>query len=172
MKIHLRKANTTDAPEIWDILQYAIKRRKLEGSKQWQDGYPNPEVIQSDIANEVGFVITEKDEIIGCCTLFINVEPLYKDIQGKWLTNGNFIAFHRLAIKETHVGQGLAPEILELMEQYARDNNIYSIKADTNFDNLAMLKIFKKMGYTYCGEINTRKRPRKAFEKVISTSLS
>jgi hypothetical protein len=28
-----------------DILQQAIARRKADGSNQWQDGYPNPEVI-------------------------------------------------------------------------------------------------------------------------------
>lgn len=168
MKTHLRKANTTDIPMIWAILKDAIKRRKLDGSQQWQDGYPNIEVVQSDVDNEVGFVFTEKDDIIGCCTLFINYEPLYKDIQGKWLTDGDFIAFHRLAIKETHVGNGLSSRILESIEEYARDNNIYSIKADTNFDNSPMLGLFKKMGYIYCGEINTRGRPRKAFEKVTS----
>lgn len=168
MNILLRKANNSDVPEIWNILQDAIKKRKEEGSRQWQDGYPNPQVIQSDIDDSVGFVVSSEDEIIGCCTLFINHEPLYKDIQGKWITDGDFIAFHRLAIKKTHIERGLASQVLRLIEQYARDNDIYSIKADTNFDNLPMLMLFKRMGYTYCGEINTRGRPRKAFEKVIS----
>ena len=47
-----RKAQISDIPEIWIILQKAIQRRKEEGSNQWQDGYPNPEVIQNDIEKE------------------------------------------------------------------------------------------------------------------------
>ena len=52
-------------------------------------------------------------------------------------------------------------------EEIALKNNIISIKVDTNFDNIAMLKIFEKLGYTYCGEVQLRAGIRKAFEKVI-----
>lgn len=170
MNNHLRKAKQEDFPIIWKILEGAIARRKNDGSRQWQDGYPNPKVIQSDIDKKVSFVFTENDQIIGCCSLFINDEPVYDEIQGEWLTNGDFIAFHRLAILESHVGKGLSSKILEFIEEYARENEINSIKADTNFDNPAMLRLFEKMGYTYCGEVNVRKRARKAFEKVISST--
>ena len=49
MNYNFRKATITDAPKIWIILQQAILRRKADGSNQWQDGYPNPEIIQQDI---------------------------------------------------------------------------------------------------------------------------
>ena len=167
MSYQLRRANQRDVPEIWSILQEAIAKRKVEGSQQWQNGYPNLKVIQSDMAKEASFVLTEKEEIIGCCSLFINDEPIYNEIDGEWLTTGDFIAFHRLAIKASHVGKGLSSKILELIEKYAQENKIYSIKADTNFDNPAMLGLFKKMGYTYCGEVNVREKPRNAFEKIL-----
>ena len=168
MSDYLSKAKQDEAPIIWAILQDAIQQRKKDGSRQWQDGYPNLKVVEEDISKGVGFVFRTNNKIIGCCSLFINEEPLYSEIDGKWLTNSDFIAFHRLAIKSSHIGKGWATKILECIESYALKNNIYSIKADTNFDNLAMLKLFKKMKYTYCGEINVRQRPRKAFEKVLS----
>jgi hypothetical protein len=40
MTYNFRKATTSEIPQIWDILQQAIARRKEEdGSNQWQDGY-------------------------------------------------------------------------------------------------------------------------------------
>ena len=51
MNYNFRKAEVTDISEIWVILQQAIKRRKNEGSNQWQDGYPNLEVVKNDIQN-------------------------------------------------------------------------------------------------------------------------
>jgi hypothetical protein len=39
---NFRKATPPEIPQIWDILQQAIIRRKNDGSNQWQDGYPNP----------------------------------------------------------------------------------------------------------------------------------
>ena len=44
-----RLAKSTDISQIWDLLQMAILRRKQDGSNQWQDGYPNMQVIKDDI---------------------------------------------------------------------------------------------------------------------------
>jgi len=168
MNYHFRKATIAEIPQIWEILQSAILRRKADGSNQWQDGYPNPEVIQKDIEKGIGFVLTEDDTIIGYSAVLVNDEPAYAEIKGKWLTNSDFVVVHRVAISDKYLGKGLAKKILEFIEAYALNNNIYSIKADTNFDNLAMMKTFEKAGYTYCGEVYFRGSPRKAYEKVLA----
>ncbi len=167
MIYHFRKAVPADIPPIWDILQQAILRRKADGSQQWQDGYPNPEVIQEDIEKGVGFVLTAENTIVGYSAVLINDEPAYAQITGKWLTNADFVVVHRVAISEKHLGKGLAQKILKFIEDFARNHNIYSVKADTNYDNLAMMKTFEKAGYTYCGEIYVRGGLRKAYEKVL-----
>ncbi|MDO3693941.1 GNAT family N-acetyltransferase [Wenyingzhuangia sp. chi5] len=167
MKNQFRKATLDDVIAIWDILKQAIERRKQEGSNQWQDGYPNLEVIKKDIEKHVGFVLTENETIVGYAAVLINDEPEYENIKGKWLTDDDFVVFHRVAISENHLGKGLAKKMMSCIEQYALDNDIYSIKADTNFDNVAMLGIFKKLGYAYCGKVYFRNSPREAYEKSL-----
>ena len=54
------------------------------------------------------------------------------------------------------------------LDDFARSKKVYSIKVDTNFDNLAMLAILEKLGYAYCGEVVFRESARKAFEKVLT----
>lgn len=168
MKTTFRRAVLIDISEIWTILQQAIIRRKKDGSAQWQDGYPNLEILQNDIDSNAGFVLVNADIIIGYTAIFINDEPEYANIEGKWLTNENYIVFHRVAISEQHIGQGFANRLLENIETFALQNKIYSIKADTNFDNLAMLNLFQKFNYTYCGEVYFRGSARRAYEKVLS----
>ena len=167
MNYSIRKAVASEIPEIWEILQQAIFRRKEEGSNQWQDGYPNPEVVQKDIYKGAGFVLTEDEDIIGYCAILINDEPEYEKIEGEWLTHDNFIVVHRVAISDKYLKKGIATKIFEFAEEFARSNNIYSIKADTNFDNPAMIKIFQKLNYTFCGQVYFRVTPRKAYEKVM-----
>ncbi|HLW30024.1 MAG TPA: GNAT family N-acetyltransferase [Brumimicrobium sp.] len=167
MTINFRKANHEDALIIWSILQQAIARRKADGSNQWQDGYPNLESVQSDIQKNAGYILTENDKIIGYCAVLINNEPEYANIQGKWKTNGNFVVYHRVAIAESHLGKGLAKKMLEFIEKFALKNKIYSIKADTNFDNGPMLALFEKLDYEYCGEVFFRGSARKAYEKTV-----
>lgn len=163
-----RLAVDSDAATIWGILETAIIRRKLDGSEQWQDGYPNPEVIANDIDKSAGYVLTQDDAIIGYAAVFVNDEPAYDSIEeGKWLTNGDFVVIHRIAVAEGHLGKGLSGIILKYIKRLALEKNIYSIKVDTNFDNLAMMKIFEKSGYQYCGKVFLRGKPRRAYEKVI-----
>jgi GNAT superfamily N-acetyltransferase len=152
---------------IWKILQQAIQRRKADGSDQWQNGYPNPEVIQNDIEKGIGFVLTDGGKVIAYSAVIINDEPAYAAITGKWLTNDDFIVVHRVAISEDYLGKGLAQKMFKFIEDYALSKDIYSIKVDTNFDNAAMLRIVEKLGYTYCGEVYFSGSPRKAFEKIL-----
>jgi GNAT superfamily N-acetyltransferase len=171
MNYNFRKAALSEITPIWEILQQAIIRRKEDGSEQWQDGYPNPQVVQNDIEKDQGFVLLEEKNIIGYSAVLINDEPAYAKIEGKWLTNDDFIVIHRVAISEKYLGKGLAKMIIGQIENFALDNNIYSIKADTNFDNIPMMKIFENLGYTLCGEVYFRGSPRKAYEKVLAQSL-
>lgn len=167
MEYTFRKAESADLPLIWDILQQAIIRRREDGSNQWQDGYPNPSVIQTDIEHGAGFVLTDKGIIIGYVAILVNDEPEYAKIEGEWLTNGDFVVLHRVAVSENYLRKGLAKRILGFVEEYAIENHINSIKADTNFDNIAMMKTFEKLGYVYCGEVYFRGSARKAYEKVL-----
>ncbi len=167
MNYHFRKADTSDIPEIWVILQQAILRRKNDGSTQWQDGYPNPEVIKKDIENGYGYVLTEEKTIIVYCAVVVNYEPEYLKIEGKWLTNLDFVVIHRLALAENYLGKNLSKTMIEFVEDFAKSNNIYSIKVDTNHDNIPMMKIFEKSGFTFCGIVHFRGSPRRAYEKVL-----
>lgn len=171
MQQQFRKATNTEVPQIWEILQQAIARRKADGSNQWQDGYPNLEVIQSDISKNAAYVLTENEIIIGYVALLINDEPEYYNIEGEWLTNGDFVVFHRVAIAENQLGKGMAKKLLLHIEEFATANNIDSIKADTNFDNIAMIAVFEKLGYQHCGQVYFRGSARRAYEKVLTKSL-
>ena len=168
MEYIFRKATLNDLPQIWVILQNAIQRRKEDGSNQWQDGYPNPQIVEKDIEQGAGFVLADGDSIAGYCAILINDEPAYSEIKGKWLTDDDFVVFHRVAISEDHLGKGLSGKMLNYIEDFARNNNINNVKADTNFDNGAMKHVFEKAGYVYCGEVFFRGSSRLAYEKLLT----
>lgn len=167
MNYEFRKATPNDAPHIWKILQDAILRRKADGSNQWQDGYPNPEIVQNDIEKGIGFVLTDCETILCYSAVLINNEPEYENLQGEWLTNGDFVVFHRVAIAREYIGQNLSKKMIDFIEAFALANNIHSLKADTTHDNFAMMKIFEKAGFVFCGIVHFRGSPRRAYEKVL-----
>lgn len=165
-----RKANEQDSDEIWKIIEQAIERRRIDGSKQWQNGYPNLQSIHFDIEKGQGYVLEISGKIAVYGALIFNDEPAYENIDGKWLSEGDFLVVHRVAVEETFHGQGLVRTFFEKIEDFALQNQVYSIKVDTNYDNGAMLHILKKLEYTYCGEVFLTGAPRKAFEKILKLS--
>ena len=163
----LRKAQIPEAEIIWQILQQAIERRRKDGSNQWQDGYPNLEVVKTDISLGKGYVLEIDNAIAAYAALVFNDEPAYKEIIGDWLTNDDFLVIHRVAVSNDFLGKGIAVLLFQKLEGFAKENQVFSIKVDTNFDNLAMLHILEKLDYQYCGEVYFRGSARKAFEKVL-----
>lgn len=167
MYYEFRLAEPADIPEIWEILQQAIGRRSAEGSEQWQDGYPNEQIIAADISSHNGFVIEYEHAVAAYAAIIYNDEPAYEQIEGKWLSVQPFYVVHRLAVAERFLGKGFAKKIFAEVEKLAAAEGVRSIKVDTNFDNKAVLGILENLGYVYCGEVYYRGAPRRAFEKLL-----
>ena len=163
----LRKAEIEDRDIIWGIIQQSIERRKQDGSTQWQNGYPNLGTVESDIAKGFGYVLTVDGEIAVYAALILHDEPAYSTIEGAWLSDGEFVVVHRVAVDEKFAGQGMVKKLFDHIEVFTKSHGIQSIKVDTNYDNLAMLKILESKGYSYCGEVLLAGGMRKAYEKII-----
>jgi GNAT superfamily N-acetyltransferase len=163
----LRLATTFDANIIWEILQAAILQRKIDGSTQWQNGYPNEETVAIDIQQGYGYVLEENNIIIAYAAIVFGDEPTYQVIKGAWLSNQPYVVVHRVATAPALKGKGIATELFLRIEKLALEKNVLSIKVDTNFDNIPMLKIMDNLNYTYCGEIFVSGFPRRAYEKLL-----
>lgn len=166
--IEFRKATSHDIPQIMEIIAFAKESRRLDGSNQWQDGYPNQISIETDIENGNGYVLAQNNDILFYAAIIFDIEPAYEAIEGKWLSQQKYAVIHRMAVAEKAKGRGLAQRMMQEAETLSLKNYIFSIRIDTNFDNIPMLKLVEKLGYTYCGEVYFRGSARKAFEKILN----
>ncbi|MCX6211874.1 MAG: GNAT family N-acetyltransferase [Bacteroidetes bacterium] len=165
--MNLRLANPEDKNTIWEILLAAIEQRRKDGSDQWQNGYPNEQTVITDIQNGHGYVLVDNQAIIAYAAIIFGIEPTYTDIQGQWLSNGDYAVVHRVATAEALKRKGMGANLFLLIEGLCVEKNVFSIKVDTNFDNVPMLRILDKLNYTYCGEIFFSGASRKAYEKLL-----
>ncbi len=166
-ELALRCAQPADSPAIWAIIQQAIEQRRRDGSDQWQDGYPNADTIDRDIQRGYGQVLLRDGHIVAYAAVIFDRDPAYDTIEGHWLTTGEYVNIHRVAVASAAKGSGMAKSLLRLVEGLVVGRGVHSIKIDTNFDNGPMLAVLDKLGYSYCGEVLMRGAYRKAFEKVL-----
>ena len=167
MEIKLQKATPAQLPQIWAILQQAIAQRKADGSLQWQNGYPNEEVVAADITAGNGYAFLHNNQVIAYIAILFGVEIPYTSIEGRWLTEGAYATLHRLAVADAVKGKGLAGQLLTLAEDYCARRKVPSIRLDTSTDNQQMLRTAARLGYTYCGIVYQGGAPRNAYEKVL-----
>ena len=182
--MNFRKSTFDDVDRILEIIEKAKIELKKLGLDQWQNGYPNREVIENDVKNRISYVleeISEKDgksknqsskKIIGTIVLSPKKEAPYSKIEGKWITNDDYIVIHRLAVDSEIKNRGIATKILEFSEEECIKNKIFSIKTDTQENNEPMKKFLGKNGFSYCGVIYLDREPdigekRIAYEKII-----
>jgi RimJ/RimL family protein N-acetyltransferase len=164
-----RKATSADIPAMMAIFIQAQASLKALGVNQWQNNYPNTGVIGQDLDNGTAYVLTMDGSVIATATIIFNYEPTYDRIyEGEWLSCGEFVVVHRVAIDNRFKMKGVASYILNEVEKMAVQSNIPSFKIDTHKDNLPMRKTLEKNGFTYCGRIVLADgNSRVAYEKLI-----
>jgi ribosomal protein S18 acetylase RimI-like enzyme len=169
-----RKATLGDIHDIMNIIVKAQTYFREQGIDQWQNGYPNDQIIKDDINDGNSYVLLVNDIILGTAAILFGIEKTYEVIyNGKWLSDGEYATLHRIAIDSNFWGLGLASTILRKAEKLCIENNINSLRVDTHEDNLPMQGLLKKNGYNYCGIIYLEDGSKRlAYEKMWERSQS
>ena len=167
-----RQAQSCETDRIMQIIRQAQARMHAAGSRQWQDGYPAPGHISADIGRNRGYVLCKPGvegplSVIAYGAVVFDGEPAYGAIDGAWLTGGDYVVLHRLAVADGEKGRGVAAEFLHRVETLAQGRGVKAFRIDTNFDNQTMLQLLERTGFTYCGKVVYRSGERLAYEKRI-----
>lgn len=167
--MEFRKSTEADIDEIMKIINQAQQYLKGQNIDQWQNNYPNIQVIKQDILDESSYVLTEGDLIIGTVCISFDGERTYDKIyEGQWKSNQDYAVIHRIAIRDEYKGRGYSGYIIKKAEEMCLKRNVHSIRVDTHKDNISMQKLLAKQGFEYCGLIYLGDgSPRIAFEKLV-----
>ncbi len=171
--VSLRQATEEDLPALLDILNGAIELLRRRGIDQWQDGYPNEDVLRADIGRGELLAVLHGEEIAGFLNFSTREEPGYAAISdGKWTPGLPYCVLHRGAVAAKYRGTGLADRMLALAEQRARELGLKAVRTDTHRKNKAMLRLLRENGYRYRGNIRWPVEPGhddvgQAYEKLL-----
>lgn len=167
--MHIRISTQADLLRLMEIFTEARQTIAALGIDQWQDGYPNEQVILQDIALNRSYCLEENGQIWGTFVLVAG-EPCYDRItEGNWLTpDQNYIAIHRVAVSVAKRGQGLPDLIMSYAAGHAAALEKNSLRIDTHRGNLVMRRMLEKQGFIHCGTIYlTSGASRVAYERLL-----
>ena len=106
MEIRLAFPNEVDA--IMQVMEGAKKCLAESGSDQWQNGYPNADIIIDDIISGQAYVALEEGELLAYAAVTKSPEKSYEAIyEGNWQGGeSEYLVFHRIAVATDVQGQG------------------------------------------------------------------
>lgn len=167
-------ANAEDVPHIMAIFRECIAKMASEGLYQWSDLYPNIEGIKEDIQAKALFMLKQDGDLLGVITLNEDQPEEYADVQ--WLEQNmteekknKALVVHRLAVHPKWQKQGIAFQLMQFAEIWAKDQGYQTIRLDTFSENKQAIAFYERLDYDRRGEVHFphKEPPFYCFEKVV-----
>ena len=111
-----RIAKENDIAEIMEIVENAKIYMKENKINQWSENYPNEDVFLADLKENRLYVAEIKGKVVGMAVLVLDGDADYKNINGKWLSDGKYGVIHRIAVNPDYKSQNVAKNLLDFFE--------------------------------------------------------
>lgn len=164
----IQKAKISEIGDIMLMYKSCVEGMLANNIDQWDESYPNKDIIMQDLIAQTYFIVIEHNIIIAGINIDQNQDKTYLPL--KWKDKKNqFLVVHRLAVKEVFWGKGIGKSLMIFTEKLAIKKGLNSIRLDTYSGNPKAMDFYKRIGYHEVGTINLKPNKNKyhCFEKII-----
>lgn len=165
-KIIFTLARDRDLDEIFAIFRAAIDEMERQGIHQWDEVYPDRDILRRDIIVGQLFIGRIQSKIV--CAYVLNSECDIEYQLGDWKYPREYARIvHRLCVHPNYQNQGIARSTMLHIEQQAKLLGASSIRLDAFTLNPYALRLYEKLGYNCVGTVTWRKGDFYLMEKLI-----
>ena len=164
----IRKGNIKDIDAIMSMYNSCVNGMIHMGIDQWDETYPNRNIILEDLKQKTYFVAIKDSLIVGG----VNIDALQDDsyLSINWKDKKNaFLSVHRLAVDKKYWDQNIGKNLMLFAEELVKKKKLNSIRLDTYSGNPKAMNFYKQLGYHQLGYIYLKegKNEYYCFEKII-----
>ena len=164
----IRKANKTDLDNIMKMYKSCVTGMLKNGIDQWDDSYPNTEIISEDLNVGTYYVVEMDGTIIGGVNIDKNQDDTYLALDWEDKSD-SFLVVHRLGVKEEFWNKKIGKDLMLFTEKLVIEKGLKSIRLDTYSGNTKAMEFYRRIGYSELGTIDLKPDKDKyyCFEKII-----
>jgi GNAT superfamily N-acetyltransferase len=161
----LRLAKESEVDNVCSLYESVKKIGKEKGNTDWDDSYPNREIVIDDIKNRYLFIYEDCNKIIGTVTMIpheeIDITP------NKWkIEDGCFLT--RLCVNPEMQNSGMGEAIMREVTKYAKSIGINATHHLASIINPAANRLYARMKYDKRGQVHLYDHDYYAYEMIIS----
>jgi ribosomal protein S18 acetylase RimI-like enzyme len=164
----IRKAEISDLENIMLMYKSCVAGMVENGIDQWDETYPNTEIISEDL-NVGTYYVSEMDgTIIAGINIDKNQDDTYLALDWEDKSD-SFLVVHRLGVKEEFWNKKIGKDLMLFTEKLVIEKGLKSIRLDTYSGNPKAMEFYRRLGYTELGTIDLKPDKDKyyCFEKII-----
>ena len=164
----IRKAEISDLENIMLMYKSCVAGMIANGIDQWDESYPNTEVIMGDLIAQTYFVAIENNIIIAGINIDQNQDDNYLALDWEDKSD-SFLVVHRLGVKQELWNKKIGKYLMLFTEKLVLEKGLKSIRLDTYSGNPKAMEFYRRLGYTELGTIDLKPDKDKyyCFEKII-----
>jgi ribosomal protein S18 acetylase RimI-like enzyme len=164
----IRKAEISDLENIMLMYKSCVAGMVENGIDQWDETYPNDEIIIEDLNVGTYYVAEMNETIIGGINIDKNQDDTYLSLDWKDKSD-SFLVVHRLGVKEEFWNKKIGKDLMLFTEKLVIERGLKSIRLDTYSGNPKAMEFYRRLGYTEIGTIDLKPDKDKyyCFEKII-----
>lgn len=168
MTFNYRLALKEDLQEVNDMFKAAIELMETQDIHQWDEIYPNKDIIYDDILKNQLYLCFLNDKLVSAFVLNKECDKEYDYADWKY-TSCEYVIIHRLCVNPEMQNKSLGKKTVRLIEEIAFKNGFGAIRLDCFTENPFAFRLYQKLGYTVTGYANFRKGKFYLMEKSIKS---
>ena len=146
------KASQHHLPQILILNSKIINFMQLMGFSHWNEKYPNEVIYRRDIMRNSQYVYLIDEKVKGIVSFDVQHHENFNSIN--WDSENKTSYFvHRLAVDPEFQGQGIANQLMDYAESFAKSKKIDSIRLGAFKKYSEVVRFYSKRSYTIRGEV-------------------
>lgn len=165
----IQPAELADAPSVMEILALCREEMRVHGIDQWDETYPNLQIVEDDARSRSLFVIREDGRCVGSVCLNDLQPAEYCSVPWR-CTGGRALVVHRLCVLPERQRRGVGRRLMEFAEDCARERGFACIRLEVYIGAPRAVALYEHLGYQRVGQVRfpRRRLPFDCFELSIA----
>ena len=166
--MHVEQADIRDAPGVMQIITLCLQHMRAQGIQQWDEIYPNLQIVE-DNARAGSLFVIRQDGLCIATVCLNDVQPEQYRLLPWQCRNGRALVIHRLCVHPDWQRHGAGRCLMDFTEAFAGEHGFSCIRLDAYTGNPRALALYEKRGYQRIGQafFPRRELPFDCFEKII-----
>ena len=161
-----RAGTEADLDRIFRLFSDAIAEMNRLSIPQWDELYPDREILREDISKNQLFLGMEGEDIASVYVLNSDCDEEYEN--GAWqYPNASFCVIHRLCVNPKFQNRGIGNLTMRHIEGRAHKEGFETVRLDAFTLNPFALKMYDRLGYSIVGTADWRKGRFYLMEKKL-----